>query len=339
MDEEKIISKEMVLTLFLIFSIFGVIYLYCAGGDSWEGICRSYKDEKAVKYHFKRFINTNGCEENFILKYEVSRAFLLSSEICSLRKEKLFPLEKKMGDHYLFWDQDMTRSAAHYRRALGFHYDSTFYNAYQSTVKIFLAYALLKKGKVGKCRFFLDSFSADLKKYKKFLLTRNQFTYYKTLLDFYTVSAYYCIEKSQYQRALHFIEKGGKVASELPGTAGVRFAKVMLYKKMKNFPLLQKELEKLDMTFQGEFVLYIYRELLTLYEKKNEYKKCVRFIRKKLEFFKKDPVFGLSVVGPDLVRIYEKMGEKENVSSLKKRIIPLTPKEKSYIEKTGRAWF
>ena len=36
MEEETIISEEMVLSLLLIFSISGVIYLYCAGGIPWR---------------------------------------------------------------------------------------------------------------------------------------------------------------------------------------------------------------------------------------------------------------------------------------------------------------
>lgn len=115
MDEEKIISKEMVLTLFLIFSIFGVIYLYCIGVDSWEKFS-SIEKENCAEYHLERFINH--LEERYTFE-RYNAALITASKLTSKRKRNKFSCFINLWYGHLFRHVELDlKKALHYYTAL-----------------------------------------------------------------------------------------------------------------------------------------------------------------------------------------------------------------------------
>ena len=115
MDEEKIISKEMVLTLFLIFSIFGVIYLYCAGVDSWEKFS-SIEKENCAEYHLERFINH--LEKRYTFE-RYNAALITASKLTSKRKRNKFSCFVNLWYGHLFRHVELDlKKALHYYTAL-----------------------------------------------------------------------------------------------------------------------------------------------------------------------------------------------------------------------------
>ena len=318
MEEETIISKEMVLTLLLIFSIFGVIYLYCAGVDSWEKMPFDKQDE-CIKYYLYRLESAHYMDFYFREKYKTALNMAHFYDESEKKNHAFLNSKLLYGLHCL---EELKTARKYFEAALRHRVESYYYQPEMGLAHLMLAFVSSKLG---------DRINAEksLERCRKYLESRKDhemsqiFHLYKKLqYDYFIVKAHLLADRGAFSEALKAEAEGEILRKKLMLNVFPRTVKAQIYKKMGDEKAWQRELERLAELQKKEIEFHVYYNLVSIYEKKKEYEKGVRFIENLITSFGGSS-FDLSFFGPDLVRIYEKSGRKDKAEKIRKRIRPL----------------